>query len=144
MLVPKPLGVNIARSLLLFKKKCKEVGSLDQYKARLVSNGKLQRPGINYDETFIPIVKPATICMALNLAISTNGPFTSLILRMLSCMVNSMRQYICTNLLVYEIPNIWTMCVIFKNLYMVLSKPTGLVPSLCHIHHLYWLCSQSL
>ncbi|GJZ53264.1 ribonuclease H-like domain-containing protein [Tanacetum coccineum] len=45
-------------------------GSLSQYKARLVANGDNQQQGIECDETFSPIVKPATIRTVLSLAVS--------------------------------------------------------------------------
>nr|GEU47642.1 hypothetical protein [Tanacetum cinerariifolium] len=47
-------------------------GSLSRYKARLVANGRSQQQGINYDETFSPVVKPATIRTVLSLAASRN------------------------------------------------------------------------
>ncbi|GJY42881.1 ribonuclease H-like domain-containing protein [Tanacetum coccineum] len=45
-------------------------GSLNRYKARLVANGSTQIVGIDVDETFSPVVKPATIRTVLSLAIS--------------------------------------------------------------------------
>ncbi|GKG24778.1 ribonuclease H-like domain-containing protein, partial [Tanacetum coccineum] len=36
-------------------------GSLSMYKARLVANGRNQQQGIDFDETFSPVVKPATV-----------------------------------------------------------------------------------
>ena len=44
--------------------------SLSHYKARLVANGRSQQQGIDCDETFSPVVKPATIRTILSLAIS--------------------------------------------------------------------------
>ncbi|GJW63410.1 ribonuclease H-like domain-containing protein [Tanacetum coccineum] len=41
-----------------------------RYKAHLVANGSTQLAGIDMDETFSPVVKPATIRTVLNLAIS--------------------------------------------------------------------------
>ncbi|KAI3509252.1 hypothetical protein L1887_24388 [Cichorium endivia] len=77
-LVPRPPGANVVRSMWLFKKKLKADGSLDRYKARLVANGKSQRPGIDYDETFSPVVKPATIRTVLSIAISSKWPIHQL------------------------------------------------------------------
>jgi hypothetical protein len=45
-------------------------GTLEQYKARLVVNGKSQQVGIDCDETFSPVVKPTTIRNVLSLALS--------------------------------------------------------------------------
>ncbi|GJY59568.1 ribonuclease H-like domain-containing protein [Tanacetum coccineum] len=53
-------------------------GSLSGYKARLVANGRSQRQGINCDETFSPVVKPATIHTVLSLAVSRDWPIHQL------------------------------------------------------------------
>lgn len=74
VLVPRPHGANIVRSMWLFRKKHKADGSLERYKARLVANGKSQRPDIDCDETFSPVVKPATIRTVLSLALSRSWP----------------------------------------------------------------------
>ncbi|GJR63103.1 ribonuclease H-like domain-containing protein [Tanacetum coccineum] len=42
-------------------------GTLSRYKARLVANGSSQQFGVDFDETFIPVVKPATIHTVLAL-----------------------------------------------------------------------------
>ncbi|GJR83277.1 ribonuclease H-like domain-containing protein [Tanacetum coccineum] len=41
-----------------------------RYKARLVTKGSSQQLGVDFDETFSLVVKPATICMVLSLAMS--------------------------------------------------------------------------
>ncbi|GJU44907.1 ribonuclease H-like domain-containing protein, partial [Tanacetum coccineum] len=70
VLVPKPHGANIVRSLWLFRHKYNADGSLSRYKARLVANGSSQQLGIDCDETFSPVVKPVTIRIVFSLALT--------------------------------------------------------------------------
>jgi hypothetical protein len=49
-------------------------GSLERYKACYVLRGFTQCPGVDYDETLSPVVKPATIRTVLTLALSRNWP----------------------------------------------------------------------
>ncbi|GJX78829.1 ribonuclease H-like domain-containing protein [Tanacetum coccineum] len=53
-------------------------GSLSRYKARLVTNGKSQQSGIDCDETFSLVVKPATIRTVLSLVVSRQSPIHQL------------------------------------------------------------------
>jgi hypothetical protein len=54
----------------IFKMKLNGDGSLERYKARYVLRGFTQRPGVDYDETFSLVVKPATVRTVLALALS--------------------------------------------------------------------------
>nr|GEX26061.1 ribonuclease H-like domain-containing protein [Tanacetum cinerariifolium] len=78
VLVPRPPNVNIVRSMWLYKHKYNAEGSLNRYKARLVANGHSQQQGIDCDETFSPVVKPATIRTVLSLAVSREWPIHQL------------------------------------------------------------------
>jgi hypothetical protein len=50
----------------LFRHKLTSDGSLDRYKVRWVLQGFTQCPGVDYDETFSPIVKFATVRVVLS------------------------------------------------------------------------------
>ncbi|GKB65555.1 ribonuclease H-like domain-containing protein [Tanacetum coccineum] len=78
LLVPRPTGVNMVRSMWLFKHKFHADGTLSRYKARLVANGSSQQLGIDFNETFSPVVKPATIRMVLSLVVSRKWPIHQL------------------------------------------------------------------
>ncbi|GKD75403.1 ribonuclease H-like domain-containing protein [Tanacetum coccineum] len=78
VLVPRPPNVNIVRSMWLHKHKYNADGSLSRYKARLITNGHSQQQGIDCDETFSLVVKPATIRTVLSLAVSRQWPIHKL------------------------------------------------------------------
>ena len=69
-LVPRPPGANVVTGKWIFKHKFLVDGSLDRYKAHWVLRGFTQRPGVDYDETFNPVIKPATLRIVLTLALS--------------------------------------------------------------------------
>jgi hypothetical protein len=69
-LVPPRKGINIIDYKWVFKVKYKADGSLDKYKGRLVAKGYKQRYGIDYEDTFSPVIKMSTIRIVLSLAIS--------------------------------------------------------------------------
>jgi len=71
-LVTRPPGSHVVTGKWVFKHKLNPDGSLEHYKARWVVRGFTQRAGVDFDETFTPVVKPATIRTVLTIAVSRN------------------------------------------------------------------------
>jgi hypothetical protein len=69
-LVPRPPGANVVIGKWIYKHKFHSNGSLARHKARWVVRGFSQQHGIDYDETFSPVIKPATIRVVLSIAAS--------------------------------------------------------------------------
>ena len=69
-LVPPHLSKNIIDCKWVYKIKKKSDVSIDRYKARLVAKGFKQRFGIDYQDTFSPVVKAATIRLVLSIVVS--------------------------------------------------------------------------
>jgi hypothetical protein len=55
-----------------YRRKCRPDGSLKKYKARLYMNGCKQKQGIDYTESFTPVIQWSTICMMSTLAATHN------------------------------------------------------------------------
>ncbi|WVZ97604.1 LOW QUALITY PROTEIN: hypothetical protein U9M48_043124 [Paspalum notatum var. saurae] len=70
-LVPCPPGGNVVTGKWIWTHKRRADGTLDRYKAHWVLRGFTHRPGVDYDETFSPVVKPA---ISLSLALSRSWP----------------------------------------------------------------------
>jgi hypothetical protein len=77
-LVPQPQGSNVVTGKWVFTHKLRADGTLDRYKARWVLRGFTQCPGVDCDETFSPVVKPATVRMVLATAVSRTWPIQQL------------------------------------------------------------------
>jgi hypothetical protein len=69
-LIPRPPDTNIVTGKWIFRHKFHADGSLARHKARWVVRGFSQQHDIDYDETFSPVVKQATIRVVLSIAVS--------------------------------------------------------------------------
>ena len=69
-LVPPLPTMNIIGYKWVFCIKRHAYGSIECHRARLVAKGFHQQPGLDYSETFSPVVKPVTICTVLFLAVA--------------------------------------------------------------------------
>jgi hypothetical protein len=68
-LLPSHPSMNMIGSRWVYKIKRHADGRIDQYKAQLVARGFSQQEGIDYLETFSPVVKPTTVCLVLTIVV---------------------------------------------------------------------------
>jgi hypothetical protein len=73
-LVPPSEASNVVGCKWVFRLKRKADGSIDRYKARLVAKGFHQQPGLDYGETYSPVIKPTTVRLVLSLALCSGWP----------------------------------------------------------------------
>ena len=62
----------------MYKVKLRPDGSIERYKARLIAKGFHQTLGLDYFETFSPVVKPTIIRIVLTLSLSFKWPLKQL------------------------------------------------------------------
>ena len=77
-LVPPHHRMNIIGCKWIFKIKRKADGSIERYKARLVAKGFNQQEGLDFIETFSPVVKPTTVRLVFSIALSQGWPIRQL------------------------------------------------------------------
>ncbi|XP_021893745.1 uncharacterized protein LOC110811530 [Carica papaya] len=71
-LVPKTTTMNVVGNKWVFKVKVNVDGSLQRCKTRLVVKGFHQNAGVDYGETFNPVVKESTMRVILTIAVMEN------------------------------------------------------------------------
>lgn len=77
-LVPRVPNSNIVGCKWVYKLKRDQTGTITRYKARLVAKGFRQQQGVDFQETFSPVVKPKTIRVVLSLAVAQQWPLREL------------------------------------------------------------------
>uniref|UniRef100_A0A2N9J617 Integrase catalytic domain-containing protein n=1 Tax=Fagus sylvatica TaxID=28930 RepID=A0A2N9J617_FAGSY len=77
-LVLPPPHKNVVGCKWVYKLKHNSDGTIARYKARLVAKGFHQQQGVDYAETFSPVIKPPTVRLILSLAVSHNWPLQQL------------------------------------------------------------------
>ena len=68
-IVPLPQRKKPIACKWVYKMKCKSDESLERLKLRLVVKGYIQKEGVDYTETFSPVVKMTTITVLITIAI---------------------------------------------------------------------------
>lgn len=68
-LVPRDRTMHVIGFKWVLKPKLKSDGTLDRLKAHVVAKGYLQLDGVDYIDTFSPLIKPGTIHLVLTIAL---------------------------------------------------------------------------
>ena len=124
-LVPQPHKRPVIGCKWIYKTKPSADGTPPKYKAHLVAKGFLQEGGIDYHETFSPVIKVTTIRLLLSLAISKKWHIRQLDLS------NAFLHRVLHELIYMDQPqgfqnqNIHIMFVNFRNHCMASNRPHG-------------------
>jgi histone deacetylase 1/2 len=123
-LVPRPPGARVISCKWVFKTKLNPDSTLDKYKARWVLRGDTQRPGLDFGETFSPVVKPATIRTVLTLIAMKDWPAHQLDVSNAFLHGNLDERVFCRQLPGFENPDRPDhVCLLSKSLYGLRQAP---------------------
>lgn len=121
-LFPGSLMLMLLTVFVFLKKKMNADGSFARYKARLVANDRSKRTGIDCDETFSLVVKPAIIRTVLSIAVTHKWP-----IRQLDVNNAFLHEYLQETVYMYQPPGFGThpdriTSICYKDLYMVSNR----------------------
>ncbi|GJS33973.1 putative RNA-directed DNA polymerase [Tanacetum coccineum] len=77
-LVPRASNTNVVDGKWVYRLKRDKNGAITRYKARFITKGFRQQPGIDFHETFSAVVKSTTIRAVLSLAVTNDWPLRHL------------------------------------------------------------------
>ena len=66
--VERPKNTNVVSCKWVFKIKKNTAGEIDKYKACLVAHSFTQQYGVDYDKTYAPVARLASLCLILAIA----------------------------------------------------------------------------
>lgn len=78
-LVPPDAAQNVVGNRWVFRIKRISDVSVERYKSRFVAKGFHQRSGVDFSDTFSPVIKHATIILVLGVATAGNWPLRQLV-----------------------------------------------------------------
>ena len=67
-IVPRPKGKSVVTSKWIYKIKHAVDGSIKKYKARFMARGFSRKEGVDYEETFAPVARYASIKAVISIA----------------------------------------------------------------------------
>uniref|UniRef100_A0A2N9FFA4 Reverse transcriptase Ty1/copia-type domain-containing protein n=1 Tax=Fagus sylvatica TaxID=28930 RepID=A0A2N9FFA4_FAGSY len=123
-LVPAHPSQNLVGCKWVFRIKRKADGSIERHKARLVAKGFHQQPGLDYDETYSPVIKPTTVRTVISLAISSGWSLRQIDIQNAFLHGNLTEQVFMSQPPGYQNPNYPThVCLLQKAIYGLKQAP---------------------
>jgi hypothetical protein len=72
--VQRPASHNVVGCRWIFKTKLRANGSIERHKAHLVAKGFSQIHGLDFEDMFSPVVRPATVRIILSIEVGSGWP----------------------------------------------------------------------